>query len=211
MKFSILMITNVYLYQKNKQEWIQKVFVWNTGTTRRCSMLTAVLPPYSWTTNISNTSWIMAPVSHLQLGNLTCPFGHFTTCHHFGLEWVPMFWTRALCSNFILWKTFGWDVMFEHRFTTLETNILLMAEILHQLIADLPPYLQGFIHPWWCRISSINSVTKQLGCPKALQFHGGFGQIFRPTPPGRSLLTREDLPVRNALEKERQPQVVFIV
>ena len=36
-----------------------------------------------------------------------------------------------------------------------------MAKILHQLIAGLSilsPYLQGFIHPWWCRISSINSI-----------------------------------------------------
>ena len=37
------------------------------------------------------------------------------------------------------------------------TVILLMAEILHQLIASLSHYLQGFIHPRWCRISSINS------------------------------------------------------
>ena len=35
--------------------------------------------------------------------------------------------------------------------------ILLMEEILHQLIGCLSHYLQGFIHPRWCRISSINS------------------------------------------------------
>ena len=35
--------------------------------------------------------------------------------------------------------------------------ILLMAEILHQLIGSLSHYLQGFIHPRWCRISSIDS------------------------------------------------------
>ena len=35
--------------------------------------------------------------------------------------------------------------------------ILLMAEILHQLIGSLPHFLQGFIHPKWCRISAINS------------------------------------------------------
>ena len=34
---------------------------------------------------------------------------------------------------------------------------MLMAEILHQLIGSLPHCLQGFIHPRWCRISSINS------------------------------------------------------
>ena len=36
---------------------------------------------------------------------------------------------------------------------------LLMAEILHQLVGSLSHYLQGFIHPWWCRISAINSST----------------------------------------------------
>ena len=35
--------------------------------------------------------------------------------------------------------------------------ILLMAEILHQMIGSLSHYLQGFIHPRWCRISAINS------------------------------------------------------
>ena len=38
--------------------------------------------------------------------------------------------------------------------------ILLMAEILHQSIGSLSHYLQGFIHPRWCRISSINSMCK---------------------------------------------------
>ena len=38
-------------------------------------------------------------------------------------------------------------------------KLLLMAEILHQLIGSLSHYLQGFIHPRWCRISSINSRT----------------------------------------------------
>ena len=38
-------------------------------------------------------------------------------------------------------------------------NILLMAEILHQLIGRLSHYLQGFIHPRWCRISAINSIS----------------------------------------------------
>ena len=36
--------------------------------------------------------------------------------------------------------------------------ILLMAEILHQFIGSLSHYLQGFIHPRWCRIPSINSM-----------------------------------------------------
>ena len=40
----------------------------------------------------------------------------------------------------------------------METVILLMEEILHQLIGSLSHYLQGFIHRRWCRISSINSI-----------------------------------------------------
>ena len=38
-------------------------------------------------------------------------------------------------------------------------EILLMAEILHQLIGSLSHYLRCFIHPRWCMISSINSTT----------------------------------------------------
>jgi len=34
-----------------------------------------------------------------------------------------------------------------------------MEEILHQLIGNVSHYLPGFIHPRWCRISSINSTT----------------------------------------------------
>ena len=37
-------------------------------------------------------------------------------------------------------------------------DILGMEEILHQLIGSFPHYLQGVIHPRWCRISSINSM-----------------------------------------------------
>ena len=36
--------------------------------------------------------------------------------------------------------------------------ILLMAEILHQLIGTVSHWIQCFIHPRWCRISSINSM-----------------------------------------------------
>ena len=38
-------------------------------------------------------------------------------------------------------------------------KLLLMEEILHQLIGSLSHYLQGFIHPNWCRISSIHSMS----------------------------------------------------
>ena len=37
--------------------------------------------------------------------------------------------------------------------------ILLMEEILYQVVDRLSHYLQGFIHPKWCRISSTNSRT----------------------------------------------------
>ena len=39
-------------------------------------------------------------------------------------------------------------------------ELLLMEEILYQLIGSLSHYLQGFIHPRWCRISSIDSMTQ---------------------------------------------------
>ena len=42
---------------------------------------------------------------------------------------------------------------------TKSQEVLLMAEILHQLIGSLSHYSQAFIHPRWCRISSINSMT----------------------------------------------------
>ena len=44
-------------------------------------------------------------------------------------------------------------------FSSYESIILLMAEILHQLIGNLSHYLQGLIQPRWCRISAINSIS----------------------------------------------------
>ena len=41
-----------------------------------------------------------------------------------------------------------------------DTPVELMEEILHQLIGSLSHYLQGFIHPRWCRISSIKFHQK---------------------------------------------------
>ena len=52
-------------------------------------------------------------------------------------------------------------------------EILLMAEILHQLICNLSHYLQGFIDPRWCRISAINSMYINLQ-----DFPGFFRYIF---------------------------------
>ena len=50
-------------------------------------------------------------------------------------------------------KIIKWTKIYENHV------LLLMAEILHQLIGNLSHYLQGFIHPRWCRISSINCIT----------------------------------------------------
>ncbi len=45
----------------------------------------------------------------------------------------------------------------------IETDILLMEEILHQLICSLSQYLQGFIHTRWCNISAIISISWSFG------------------------------------------------
>ena len=61
-------------------------------------------------------------------------------------------------------------------------DILLMAEILHQLIWQTSQYLTAFIHPRWCRISSINSSKtghlrggKVISFPTAMFFFWGGG------------------------------------
>ena len=64
---------------------------------------------------------------------------HFVGGFYFTSEWDLALHCRALLHNW-LWE------------------LLLMEEILHQLIGSLSRYLQGFIHPRWCRISSINSM-----------------------------------------------------
>ena len=48
-------------------------------------------------------------------------------------------------------------VVMSWKITAQKFNILLMEEILHQLIGSLSHYIQGFIHPRWCKISSTNS------------------------------------------------------
>ena len=45
----------------------------------------------------------------------------------------------------------GFEKMRDTRYKCLNVMELLMAEILHQLIGSLSHYLQGFIHPRWCR------------------------------------------------------------
>ena len=42
-------------------------------------------------------------------------------------------------------------------------QVLLMEEILHQLVGSLWDYLQVFLHPRWCRVSSINSMIWFVG------------------------------------------------
>ena len=81
---------------------------------------------------------------------------HFWACFHGRGEkkkrllWGPDLgvgpWKKPIWPNGSKWK---WI-------------ILLMAEILHQLIGSLSHYLQGFIHPRWCRILAINSIIQKL-------------------------------------------------
>jgi len=51
-----------------------------------------------------------------------------------------------------------------------------MKEILHQLIGSLAQYLHCFLHPRWCRISSINSITIILD-PKMIFFEANLAPI----------------------------------
>ena len=66
----------------------------------------------------------------------------FRTIHHyFFASFDPILSVNGNCSET---EQLSWS-LYESR--------LLMAEILHQLIGSLSRYLQGFIHPRWCRIS----------------------------------------------------------
>ena len=44
----------------------------------------------------------------------------------------------------------------------------------HQLISSLSHYLQGFMHPRWCRISSINSIKRNIWVGEISQFRQNF-------------------------------------
>ena len=64
--------------------------------------------------------------------------------------------------------------------------ILLMAEILHQLMGTLSHYWQGFLHPRWCNISSINSsalfVLNKMYWPLTCRkFHWNTSRKLRKT------------------------------
>ena len=76
-----------------------------------------------------------------------------------------MFWPRFQ-SDTLTWRIrWGerpavnppWKAMLKH-------DRLLMEEILHQMIRSLSQCLQGFVHPRWCRISSINSTFWNTVC-----------------------------------------------
>ena len=77
-------------------------------------------------------------------------------------------------------------------------SILLMEQILHQLIGSLSNYLR-FMHPRWCRISSINRInwlavfTHQLG-----ETHHQLLLVFEEKPP---LQRNNDTP-----EKQNWPE-----
>ena len=67
-------------------------------------------------------------------------------------------------------------------------KLLLMEEILHQLIGTLSHYLQGFIHPRWWRISSINSIIgedffRTLRTFKVTQNTNPDGLVISPISP----------------------------
>ena len=57
--------------------------------------------------------------------------------------------------------------------------ILFMEEILHQLIGSLSHFSQGFIHPKWCRILSINSMIQK---PILKFLHMWVWPFYRPKP-----------------------------
>ncbi len=57
-----------------------------------------------------------------------------------------------------------------------------MAEILHQWIGSLSHYLQGFIHPRWCKISAINSTYLE-SYQKKKQIHKELLDYLNSTDP----------------------------
>ena len=74
---------------------------------------------------------------------------------------IPQTTNMAMENNYIFkWFFFHCYVCFLGCNTNWNLKLLLMEEILHRLIGSLPHYLQGFIHPRWCRISSTNSMIE---------------------------------------------------
>ena len=62
-----------------------------------------------------------------------------------GVGWVVMVGAQWSVAGRCVWE-----------FQRIAAETLLIEEILHQLICSLSHYFQGFVHPRWCRISSIN-------------------------------------------------------
>ena len=102
-------------------------------------------------------------------GKRFCSFCYFlsldwTVRHHeetLGVCWQTQNAARRYAQEFLetMRKQTTWtEAALQLVRKTLEATILLMAEILHQLIGSLSRYLQGFIHPRWRRICSINSM-----------------------------------------------------
>ena len=71
---------------------------------------------------------------------------------HLDLLWMCLFPFKKK-SEMVKWLAASLDVL------------LLMEEILHKLIRIISHYLQGFFHPRWCMISSINSRVSYLTNP----------------------------------------------
>ena len=79
---------------------------------------------------------------------------------------------RIRQKHWCLWLNFTYLLLMKQNVYPSEVRkhkiisvLLLMAEILHQLISSSSHYLQGFIHPRWCRIFSINSLTLAIQTP----------------------------------------------
>ena len=87
-----------------------------------------------------------------------------------GFGWRPLLWISIWKKRMhsgershilpngkrnIFLKSAGWYLICDRSRETI--MILLMEEILHLLIGSFSHYLQGFIHPRWCRI--LNSIT----------------------------------------------------
>ena len=93
-------------------------------------------------------------------------FGKFVWCHWWIVSSYPNRSTEVHCHQ--NWGTRDDSGSLKHigKKNTKSEEVLLMEEILHQLpveVGSLSHYLQGFIRPRWCRISSINSITGCLG------------------------------------------------
>ncbi len=71
--------------------------------------------------------------------------------------WISYNYKKTRFNNFII--SWGDLVLCFCFWNFMAAILLLMAEILHQLIGSLSHYLQGSIHPRWCRISAINRMT----------------------------------------------------